>query len=120
MEFHKNLKLYRKQLGLTQEELAKLLGVAKTTYSSYEQGARMPDIETQKSLSILFGVGLDTLHSFDLNLNQNTISLHMIKGFSTLDFETQEKIKNQLINQGKFMVDLIKNKEEAIQNEKRI
>ncbi|MBC1459321.1 helix-turn-helix domain-containing protein [Listeria newyorkensis] len=52
----------RKQKKLTQEELASILGVARTTYSSYEQNRRMPDSEIQNKISDYYGVSLDYLH----------------------------------------------------------
>lgn len=45
------LKDIRKEKGFTQESLAKKIGIAKTTYSSYEQGARRPSLENAKKLS---------------------------------------------------------------------
>ncbi|EHF3608986.1 helix-turn-helix domain-containing protein [Listeria innocua] len=60
--FGENLKKLRKANNLTQEELAKKLGVARTTYSSYEQNRRMPDIDVQNKIADLFEVSLDYLH----------------------------------------------------------
>ncbi|WP_430535922.1 helix-turn-helix transcriptional regulator [Listeria rocourtiae] len=52
----------RKQKKLTQEDLASALGVARTTYSSYEQNRRMPDAEIQNKIADFFDVSLDFLH----------------------------------------------------------
>ncbi len=54
--------LRKTQSGLTQAKMAKYLGIAKTTYASYEQGNRMPDIEIQKEIADYFNVSLDYLH----------------------------------------------------------
>lgn len=40
MAFHDRLKQARKNAGMTQEGVAKLLGVAKSTYSGYETGKK--------------------------------------------------------------------------------
>lgn len=53
----------------TQTDMAKILGVAKTTYSSYEQGKRMPDMEIQKKIAEYYNVSLDFLHGRSRDLN---------------------------------------------------
>ena len=60
--FGEKLAELRRQTRRTQEETAKLIGVAKTTYASYEQNKRTPDTETQNRIADLFGVTLDYLH----------------------------------------------------------
>lgn len=53
--FAQQLKALRKRTPrLTQMDMAKELGIAKTTYASYEQGKRTPDIETQNKLADFF------------------------------------------------------------------
>lgn len=42
--------------------MAQYLKIARTTYSSYEQGRRIPDIDTQNKIADYFGVSLDYLH----------------------------------------------------------
>ena len=44
----------RKQKKLTQTDVANALGVARTTYSSYEQGRRTPDIDIQNKIADYF------------------------------------------------------------------
>lgn len=57
--------LRKTRTKLTQTDMAKILGVAKTTYSSYEQGKRMPDMEIQKKLAEYYDVSLDFLHGLE-------------------------------------------------------
>lgn len=45
MDFKTRLKELRKLKNLYQEDLASELGIARTTYASYEQGSREPDRE---------------------------------------------------------------------------
>jgi len=52
----------RKKIGKTQVEMAKLLGVAKTTYASYEQNRRTPDNEMQIKIADYFDISLDELN----------------------------------------------------------
>lgn len=56
-----NIKFYRKQLGLTQEQLAKKLCGRKSLISNYENGYSTPDIITLCRLAKIFDVTLDEL-----------------------------------------------------------
>ena len=49
-----NIITKRKDLGLTQTELAERVGLKKTTVSSWEQGLSSPDIDTIAKLMKLF------------------------------------------------------------------
>lgn len=51
----------RIEAGMKQNDLAKILNVAPSTISSYEQGINKPDYETLTKLSDLFQVNLDYL-----------------------------------------------------------
>ncbi len=56
-----NIKFYRKQLGLTQGELAEKLCGKKSLISNYENGYSTPDIYTLCRLAEVFDVSLDDL-----------------------------------------------------------
>lgn len=55
------LRLLRTQRKLTQEEVAKKIGVARTTYAMYEQNSREPDNDTLQKLADYFEVSVDYL-----------------------------------------------------------
>lgn len=55
------LKKLREDKKLRQIDMAKKLGVARTTYAMYEQGNRQPDYETLQKLADLFDVSIDYL-----------------------------------------------------------
>lgn len=59
--FFKNLKEVRTSQGMTQSQLAKLLGVAKSTISMYENGRREPSFETAEAIADIFNVDLNML-----------------------------------------------------------
>lgn len=61
--FSERLKELRKSKPhVTQQNMADMLGVAKTTYASYEQGKRTPDTDLQNKIADYFNVSLDYLH----------------------------------------------------------
>jgi transcriptional regulator with XRE-family HTH domain len=61
MNFGKRLRQLRKEKGLTQAELAKLLSIGESTVSFYESGKRQPDYETLIRLAEVFNVSVDYL-----------------------------------------------------------
>lgn len=45
------LKEIRQKKGYTQKSIASKVGIAKTTYSSYEQGHRQPSVNSAKKIA---------------------------------------------------------------------
>lgn len=68
-EFKDMLKYYRINAGLSQSQLAKHLGVASSTISMYEVGAREPDFEMEEKIADFFNVDLNTLRGKDTEYN---------------------------------------------------
>ncbi len=62
-----NLKKLRKEKGVTQEQLAEILGVSCQSVSRWELGACYPDLELLPIISNYFGVSIDVLLSNDDN-----------------------------------------------------
>ena len=56
-----NIKFYRKQLHMTQTELAEKLCGKKSLISNYENGYSTPDVYTLCKLADIFDVTLDEL-----------------------------------------------------------
>lgn len=73
MEISDLLKNKRKEMNLTQEELAKSLYVSKRSITNWETGKNTPDIDSLISLAKLYDISLD-----DLLLN-NSIVVSNIK-----------------------------------------
>lgn len=57
----KNLAVLRKKKGLTQMQLAKLIGVSTSTVAMWETGRRKPDYHTIAKLRDFFAVGFEEL-----------------------------------------------------------
>ncbi len=58
------IKKYRKEIGLTQEEMANRLGVTTPAVNKWENGNSNPDIELLAPIARLLNISLDTLLSF--------------------------------------------------------
>ena len=61
MEIGNQIAKLRKKIGLSQEELAEKIGVARQTISKWELGETSPDLKQSKQLSKIFNVSLDEL-----------------------------------------------------------
>ncbi len=59
--FSKRLKDMRRDNGKTQEDMAKLLNIRRSTYGEYERGKIMPPVDKIKILADYFGVSVDFL-----------------------------------------------------------
>ncbi|MCL2862406.1 MAG: helix-turn-helix transcriptional regulator [Firmicutes bacterium] len=58
------LKELREERGVSQEQLAKAIGIRQQTISQYENGITQPDIQTIKKLCDFFDVTSDYLLGF--------------------------------------------------------
>ena len=65
LKLSENIKRYRKDLGLTQDELAEALGVTIGAVSKWENGNNVPDITTMMELANLFNISMDELLSYN-------------------------------------------------------
>lgn len=61
MDFSKRLKQLRKQQGLSQNSLAREVGISKSSINMYERGEREPSFATLQTLCALFDVDADYL-----------------------------------------------------------
>ena len=61
MLFNEKLKLARKVRNLSQEEVAKALGICRSNISKYESGQAEPDIKTISQLKNIYMMDLNWL-----------------------------------------------------------
>lgn len=67
----------RKSNGLTQDELAKLLGVSNQAVSKWEIGQSCPDIQLLPEIAHIFGVSIDELLGYKSISTDNNIILNL-------------------------------------------
>lgn len=56
-----NLILLRTLRGMTQEQIAEVIGISRQSYAKWEQGETMPDIEKCDRLADFYGISIDAL-----------------------------------------------------------
>ena len=95
---NEKLKECRKQAGYTQLDMAKLIGVARTTYAEYEQGKIQPPIDkVQKilqSLPMLRGELVDGVD--DILIHDNQITLIQAKNMREHTINEAQTIREVL------------------------
>lgn len=89
--FSDRLRGVRKKEGLTQEETAKKLNIARTTYSGYERGQSEPDLKIMNKISDLFKVDLNWLLTGQSN-NLSPYDEKLVDKFMSLKEEDQKYI----------------------------
>ena len=82
MEFANQLKKYRTEKNLSQEQLAEEIFVTRQTVSNWETEKSYPDVHSLMLLSSLFQVSLDQLLKGDIEIMKNEIRKEDIAQFN--------------------------------------
>lgn len=83
MEVGAQIKKYRSNMGISQEELAEKVYVSRQTVSNWETGKNYPDIHSVLLLSSVFNVSLDQLIKGDVEIMKKEIKETEIKKLNT-------------------------------------
>lgn len=86
--FGKRLKKIRKKSGLSQETLAKELGISKSALSYYENGERVPDIIFLEKVAHYYNISLDYMLGFSDAMNPEKSSIVDKTGLSEETIDT--------------------------------
>ena len=94
----RNIKFLRKTHGLTQDDLAKKLGISRYKIGSYEEDRALPKLELLQFLANYFGLNLDTLINARLwedetgiNLNSSNSNANNFKVLTTVVNSSNEE-----------------------------
>lgn len=82
MELGQRLKEHRKELGISQDELAERIFVSRQSISNWETGKTYPDIHTLLLLAETFNVSLDELIKGDVEEMKEEIHAQERTGFN--------------------------------------
>ena len=61
----RNLRTLRTSRCMNQSEMARLIGITRSSYANYELGKRVPDAEVLFNIATRFGISMDTLFETD-------------------------------------------------------
>lgn len=88
--FIRKIKEYRIKKGLSQEQVAKAIGVSRPTYTAIEVGKQKLDLEEAKKFANLFGIDVDTLLSG--NIPKIDKYKHMILTYLRMNLSKDKKV----------------------------
>lgn len=92
----KNLKNLRKELGISQMQIADKLHISQQTYSDYENCKTEPTSETLIQIADFFEVTVDELLGRETQKNLLAYDNHEITDKQTLDIMKLFKVMNEL------------------------
>ena len=92
MQIGKNIRKYRKEKGMTQEEMANRLGVTTPAVNKWENENSYPDISLLPPIARLLEISLDTLLSFQEELTKDEIASIVIEINQKLKLETYDEV----------------------------
>lgn len=89
--FSENMKKRRLELGLTQKELAEIVGITPKTIQNYEKKRTIPTSAIMESVSIALDIGLEKM----IDDNETYIKVSLVEKLEKIDIE---KIKYLVMN----------------------
>ena len=89
--FSENLKKRRLELGLSQKELAEMVGITPKTIQNYEKKRTIPTSAVMESISIALDMGLEKM----IDDNESNIKVSLVEKLEKVDVE---KIKYLVMN----------------------
>lgn len=101
--FSYRLKQLREDLGITQDELAKMLNLTQSTIAYYESGRKMPTLENAIIITKIFNTSLDYLVGISNcqtseNIKENQILYHanksLLDGINKLSADSLKELEN--------------------------
>ena len=90
MKMHERLRSYRKELGLSQDYISKLLDVSRTTITAIESGERKVSSDELRLFSEIYGVSSDEILTGRQTFDSDTKMF--ARTFSTLSENDKREI----------------------------
>jgi transcriptional regulator with XRE-family HTH domain len=111
----KRIKQIRKNKNITQDEIAKKIGVSKSTYCTWEKGLYEPSIENLIRIAEILNTNIDYILKIDKNISEieqlyyplNETNRTRVKAYIKALQETQDEIEHE--NQNKKCINSFNN-----------
>lgn len=69
-----NLVMLRDAKGMTQEQVAEVIGISRQSYAKWEQGETVPDIDKCARLAAFYGVKIDALVNYEEKIGETRLT----------------------------------------------
>ncbi len=69
-----NLVMLRDAKGMTQEQVAEVIGISRQSYAKWEQGETVPDIDKCARLAAFYGVKIDALVNYEEKVGETRLT----------------------------------------------
>lgn len=102
----KKIRILRKTRGLTQQQLADLLGVQRATISNYEIGRRSPHIKELEKLADILGVNLEYFGVLNNDLDELIAKARVVFDDDNIPADDKAKVYKEIL---KLYLDLDSN-----------
>lgn len=91
-----NLIFLRNIKGLTQEQVAEVIGISRQSYSKWEQGETYPDIDKCDKLAKYYGVTIDSLVHQDNKVDDRKEEIAFAQSYFAVQTRKQELIEERI------------------------
>lgn len=107
-KFNARLRLLRHESNLSQQDLAKILGISKSSINMYERGEREPGLETLEAIADFFNIDMafllgksDCRNAYQLTQSQSTYDItppeyEMVCAYRVADDDTKSIVDTAL------------------------
>lgn len=82
--FGRNISKYRRQCGLTQQQVADILNLNRSTYTKYETGISEPSIEILKNIASIFDIDYNAALGFE---TEEAVASDSSESVATLNYD---------------------------------
>lgn len=69
-----NLIMLRNAKGMTQEQVAEIIGISRQSYARWEQGDTVPDIDKCARLAAFYGIKIDALVNYEEKIGETRLT----------------------------------------------
>ena len=89
-----NIRKARKKMGLTQEEVASVIGVTSQAVSRWESGSGMPDISLLVPLAQTLSVSIDSIFGYEQQERSETTYIELSRKFEDIEKKASSPLED--------------------------